>query len=185
LINYSVDGVDPLFHQMLACLLSQPIILGDVTELIVLLNDELDDAEQKVLENRRKHRDREKTDSRNSKSEGSAKSYAWLYSGLDAPREFSLDLGEEHPPPNRPPPDFSQPHWNYAPYNLFHWSLTQEHWVIDEHLKDFRGTFVGDAAGANARLAKRSGDVSARVRHVCRIASGCRRHGHAVAAGDA
>lgn len=161
LINYSVDCVDPLFEQMLSRLLSQPIVLGDATELIVLLNKELDDAEQKVLEHRRKQRG-EKTNSPKSESQGSAKSYAWLYSGLDAPPEWSGDLDDAHPPPNRPPPDFSDRCWNYAPYNLFHWSLTQEHAVIDEHLKNFRGIFVGDAAGANARLAQRSGN---RIQH--------------------
>ena len=85
LINYSVDCIDPLFQQMLACLLSQPIVLGDATELIVLLNEVLDAAEQQALEARRKQRQTMKAESPPAeprKSEGSAKSYAWLYSGL-------------------------------------------------------------------------------------------------------
>lgn len=154
LINYGVACVDPLFAQMWARVLSQKIILGDATELTVLLNTELDEAEQKALENRRQHREA----ANGSKSQGSAKSFAWLYSGLDAPRELLPDFEYQHPPPNRPPPDLTEPRWGYAPYNLFHWSLTQEHSVIDDHLKDFQGIFVGDAAGANARLAARSGN---------------------------
>jgi transposase len=60
---------------------------------------------------------------------GSAASDAWLYTGLDG----------------------------FAPYNVFHWSLGHENAVIDGHLATFRGTFVGDASGVNARLEQRSG----------------------------
>ena len=60
---------------------------------------------------------------------GSAASYAWLYTGLDG----------------------------FAPYNVFYWSLGHENAVIDGHLATFRGTFVGDASGVNARLEERSG----------------------------
>jgi transposase len=60
---------------------------------------------------------------------GSAASYAWLYTGLDG----------------------------FAPYNVFHWSLGHENAVIDGHLATYRGTFVGDASGVNARLEQRSG----------------------------
>ena len=165
LINYSVDCIDPLVQQMLARVLSQPIVLGDATEVIVLLNEVLDEAEQKALEARRQQRQTMKAQSPPAeprKSEGSAKSYAWLYSGLDAPREFLPDLEEEDPPPTRPPPDFSELRWGYAPYNVFQWSLTQENFVIDGHLSNFKGIFVGDAAGVNARLAARSGN---RIHH--------------------
>jgi len=92
LINYSVDCIDPLVQQMLARVLSQPIVLGDATEVIVLLNEVLDEAEQKALEARRQQRRMGKAESPPAeprKSEGSAKSYAWLYSGLYAPREFT------------------------------------------------------------------------------------------------
>ena len=66
----------------------------------------------------------------NSKSPpGSATSYAWLYTGLDG----------------------------FAPYNVFHWSLGHQNAVIDGHLATYRGVFVGDACGANARLEQRSG----------------------------
>jgi hypothetical protein len=44
-----------------------------------------------------------------------------------------------------------------APYNVFHWSLTHQNAVIDGHLATYRGIFVGDACGANARLERRSG----------------------------
>jgi transposase len=60
---------------------------------------------------------------------GSALSYAWLYTGLDG----------------------------FAPYNVFYWSLGHENAVIDGHLATYRGTFVGDASGVNARLEQRSG----------------------------
>ena len=60
---------------------------------------------------------------------GSATSYAWLYTGLDG----------------------------FAPYNVFHWSLLHQNAVIDGHLAMYRGIFVGDACGANARLEQRSG----------------------------
>ena len=65
---------------------------------------------------------------------GSATSYAWLYTGLDGT----------------------------APYNIFHWSLTHQNAVIDGHLGTFRGVFVGDACGANARVEQRS---AGRIRH--------------------
>ena len=60
---------------------------------------------------------------------GSAASYAWLFTSLDG----------------------------LAPYNVFHWSLTHQNSVIDGHLATYRGIFVGDACGANARLEQRSG----------------------------
>jgi transposase len=59
---------------------------------------------------------------------GSVTSYVWLYTGLDGA----------------------------APYDIFHWSLTHEDCWIDSHLESFRGVFVGDAAGPNARLHQRS-----------------------------
>ena len=62
-------------------------------------------------------------------STGSAVSYAWLYTGLDG----------------------------FAPYNVFHWSLVHQNAAIDGHLATYRGIFVGDACGANARLEQRSG----------------------------
>jgi len=48
---------------------------------------------------------------------------------------------------------------NYAvrSYNVFHWSLTHQNAEIDGHLATYRGVFVGDACGANARLQERSG----------------------------
>lgn len=59
---------------------------------------------------------------------GSVNSYVWLYTGLDGA----------------------------APFDIFHWSLTHEDRWIDSHLATFRGIFVGDAAGPNARLDQRS-----------------------------
>lgn len=165
LIDSSVDCVTPLVEQMLACLLSQDILMGDATKLRVLLTNKLDEAEQKMLDARRKQRAKTaKSEIPSEKEEedleapgdGSAISYAWLYSGLDAPLELLSEAGAQRLPPDAPPPDFSLARWCYAPYNVFHWSLTQENAVIDGHLKDFKGLFVGDAAGANARLGARS-----------------------------
>ena len=127
LINYGVATVDPLCRQMWSLLLSQPILLGDDTHLRVLLRGGVDDEQSAKLENRR--RSRAATACGATGPPGSATSYAWLYTGLDG----------------------------MAPYNVFHWSLTHENCVIDEHLAGYRGVFVGDACGANARLEQRSG----------------------------
>ena len=170
LINYAVDVIDPLFAQMSKRLMDQSILFGDATELTVLLRKKLSQDDQKTLDDRKKNRHKELeaklnanrsksssngSDKSKSTSHGSAKSYAWLYSGLDAPTELMPDLNV--PRPQRPPPNFDDPVWSYAPYNIFHWSLTQKHSVIDGHLANFQGTFVGDATGANANLAARSG----------------------------
>ncbi len=165
LINYAVDCIDPLFAQMSQCLMNQSILFGDATELTVLLRDKLSEDDQESLDKRTKNRRKEleaklkaqrsKSSTSNQAKNGSAKSYAWLYSGLDAPCELMPDRSV--PRPERPPPNYDDPLWSYAPYNVFHWSLTQKHAVIDSHLANFHGTFVGDAAGANANLAARSG----------------------------
>jgi transposase len=170
LMNYAVDCIDPLFEQMWSCVNQQPIILGDATTLTVLLRDEVSADDQQTLDTRKKNRDKalqarlkalrsENTSaSKNqaAKQPGSATSYAWLYTGLDDP-ERSSNTSLEHPPPTNLPPDFSEPRWQSAPYNIFYWSLTQQHSVIDQHLEKFQGTFVGDAIGGNARLGARSG----------------------------
>jgi len=127
LINYGVATVDLLYRQMWSLLLSQSILLGDDTHLRVLLRGAVDDEQSAKLENRR--RSRAATACGATGPPGSATSYAWLYTGLDGT----------------------------APFNVFHWSLTHENFVIDEHLAGYRGVFVGDACGANARLEQRSG----------------------------
>ncbi len=127
LINYGVTTVDPLCRQMWSLLLSQSILLGDDTHLRVLLRGAVDDGQSAKLENRRRSRAASACGATG--PPGSATSYAWLYTGLDG----------------------------MAPFNVFHWSLTHENCVIDEHLAGYRGVFVGDACGANARLEQRSG----------------------------
>lgn len=130
LIGYGVDTCIPLYEEMWRLLLAEPILLGDDTRLTVLLRGALSEKELKDLSGRSAFR---QVLPGGQPSEvvlpGSATSYAWLYTGL-------LDM---------------------APYNVFHWSLTHQNWVIDGHLEKFRGTFVGDACGANACLDKRSG----------------------------
>ncbi|MEZ6151396.1 MAG: transposase [Pirellulaceae bacterium] len=172
LINYAVACIDPLFAQMSECVMKQSIVLGDATTLTVLLRDELSADDQRSLDNRKKKRHKELAAKLKAKrggaqpnesaGDGSAKSFAWLYSGLDAPCELLqnrslVDQPVDADAPVHPPPDFDDPRWSYAPYNIFHWSLTQKNSVIDSHLANFQGTFVGDAAGVNANLAARSG----------------------------
>jgi transposase len=129
LLNYAVDTIGPLYRQMWELLLAQPILLGDDTTLRVLLRDSLDEEDLEKLSTRNRFRRAlEEGPASNNGVPGSATSYAWLYTSLD-------DL---------------------APYNVFHWSLTHQNAVIDEHLATYRGIFVGDAAGANARLQQRS-----------------------------
>ena len=130
LLNYAVETIGPLYRQMWLLLLSQPILLGDDTTLRVLLRDALGEEDLAKLSNR--SRFRQATEAKlptNTGPPGSATSYAWLYTGLDG----------------------------MAPYNVFHWSLTHQNSVIDGHLATYRGIFVGDACGANARLEERSG----------------------------
>lgn len=130
LINYAVDTISPLYDQMWHLLLSQPILLGDDTRLRVLLRDALDEEELAKLSSRSCFRQAmEGGLPANTGPPGSATSYAWLYTGLDG----------------------------LMPYDVFHWSLTHQNSVIDGHLATYRGIFVGDACGANARLQKRSG----------------------------
>ena len=129
LLNYAVDTIGPLYQQMWQLLLAQPILLGDDTTLCVLLRDGLGEEDLAKLSTR--NRFRQALDAGlplNGSLPGSATSYAWLYTGLDG----------------------------LAPYNIFHWSLTHQNAVIDGHLATYRGIFVGDAAGANARLQQRS-----------------------------
>ena len=141
LINYGVATIGPLHRQMWLLLLEQPILLGDDTRLRVLLRDGLSEEDLAKLGTRKHFR--QGLDSGlppDTGPPGSATSYAWLYTGLDG----------------------------QAPYNVFHWSLVHQNAVIDGHLATYRGIFVGDAAGANARLEQRSGG---RIIH-----AGCNAH---------
>jgi transposase len=129
LINYGVNAIDALYEQMWRLLLAQPILLGDDTTVCVLLRGALSAEELAQLNQR--HKLRQALDAGRplgTGPPGSATSYAWLYTGLDGA----------------------------APYNVFHWSLTHQNVVIDTHLAAYRGIFVGDACGANARLEQRS-----------------------------
>jgi transposase len=129
LMNYAVATIGPLYQQMWQLLLAQPILLGDDTTLCVLLRDGLGEDDLEKLSTRNRFR-RALDAGLPSKTglPGSATSYAWLYTSLAG----------------------------LAPYNVFHWSLTHQNAVIDGHLATYRGVFVGDAAGANARLQQRS-----------------------------
>lgn len=130
LINYGVETIGPLHRQMWLLLLQQSILLGDDTRLPVLLRGALSEEDLANLGQRIGFRQAlEGGQPPNTGPPGSATSYAWLYTGLDG----------------------------MAPHNVFHWSLTHQNSVIDAHLATYRGIFVGDACGANARLQQRSG----------------------------
>ena len=129
LINYGVGTIGPLHDQMWLMLLEQPILLGDDTTLRVLLRGVLSEEDTAKLGKRSRFRQMsDACQPLNTKPPGSATSYAWLGTGLDG----------------------------LAPYNVFHWSLTHQNSVIDDLLATYRGIFVGDACGANARLQQRS-----------------------------
>jgi len=130
LINYAVETIGPLHQQMWRLLLSQPILLGDDTTVTVLLRGALGEEDLAMLGKRSRLRQALESGAPSSTGPpGSATSYAWFYTGLDG----------------------------LAPYNVFHWSLGHQNAVIDDHLATYRGVFVGDACGANARLEQRSG----------------------------
>ena len=128
LINISVEVLDPLFRQMWQLLLQQPIILTDDTRIQLLTRGALSREQLASLQGR--HRSGTPPGKRSSKPEdqGSVTSYAWLYTGLK-------DL---------------------APYNIFHWSLTHQHAVVDAHLRAFEGIVVGDAFGGYTQIEGRS-----------------------------
>ena len=130
LLNYAVETIGPLYREMWRVLLLQPILLGDDTTLRVLLRNGLDEEDLAKLSGRNRFRQALEAGSpSHTGPPGSATSYAWLFTSLDG----------------------------LAPYNVFHWSLTHQNAVIDGHLATYRGIFVGDACGANARLETRSG----------------------------
>ncbi len=135
LIQYAVDVSLPLYQQMWSLLLSCPILYGDDTRIRLLSRNALTPEQLAQLEQRKKSRGPSGKDPPlDSGPPGSLTSYAWYYGAVDAA----------------------------APYDIFHWSLTHQHSVIDTHLADYQGIFVGDADGANARLEFRSGG---RIRH--------------------
>jgi hypothetical protein len=55
-----------------------------------------------------------------------------------------------------------------APYNIFHWSLTHQHAVVDAHLAPFQGLIVGDGFSGYTQVEERSGG---RIVH-----AGCNSH---------
>jgi transposase/regulator of replication initiation timing len=130
LINYAVEVAIPLYLQMWSLLLSCPILYGDDTRLRLLSRNALTAEQLAQLEQRKMSGGKSgQGPTLDTGPPGSLTSYAWYYGAVDSA----------------------------APYDVFHWSLTHQHSVIDTHLADYRGIFVGDADGANARLAFRSG----------------------------
>ena len=128
LINVSVDVLTPLFDQMWYLLLQQPIVLTDDTRVLLLTRGALSREQQESLQGRRRSGTPPGDEPPELDDRGSVTSYAWLYTGLDG----------------------------LAPYNVFHWSLTHQHAVVDEHLEPFEGIVVGDAFSGYAQIEKRS-----------------------------
>jgi len=129
LINMSVDTVTPLFNQAWHLLLQQPIVLTDDTRVLLLTRNALNREEQELLSRRSQASGRTDDDEPPELNDrGSVTSYAWLYTGLDA----------------------------QAPFNVFHWSLSHEHAVVDGHLENFRGILVGDAFSGYTGIEQRS-----------------------------
>ena len=135
LINVSVDVLNPLFNQMWHLLLQEPILLTDDTRVTLLTRDSLSQEQQESLQSRRKSAAPPGSRPKKKRNDqGSVNSYAWVYTGLK----------------------------DSAPYNVFHWSLTHQHSVVDAHLELFKGIVVGDAFGGYTQIQKRS---DGRIQH--------------------
>jgi len=128
LINVSVDVLTPLFDQMWYVLLQQPIVLTDDTRVLLLTRGALSREQLESLKGRRRSGTPPGAEPPELDDRGSVTSYAWLYTGLDG----------------------------LAPYNVFHWSLTHQHAVVDEHLAEYQGVVVGDAYSGYTQIEKRS-----------------------------
>lgn len=129
MLNHGVATVQPLVNQMFHQVLVEPIVQIDETRILLLTRNSLNEEQQAQLNRRGKSSKPPDEDSPLELNQsGSVTSYAWLFAGLD----------------------------DFAPYNLFHWSLTRQHCVVDEQLADFRGTVVADAYDAYAYIEKRS-----------------------------
>ena len=129
MFNHSVPVTQPLVNQMWQQVLRQSIVLLDETRVLLLTRNSLSEEQQAQLNRRGKSKkppDEDEPPEQNKR--GSATSYAWLFAGLD----------------------------KGAPYNLFHWSLTRSHSVVDERLREFQGTVVADAYGAYTHIEQRS-----------------------------
>ena len=128
LINTSVLVLVPLFWQMWSLLLDQEILMTDDTRVLLLSRNALNEDQQELLRKRRTSGTPPGVEPGNVQDPGSVTSFAWLYRGLD----------------------------ELAPYNVFHWSLSHEHAVVDAHLANFRGVLVGDGYSGYTQIAQRS-----------------------------
>jgi len=128
LINVSVDVLTPLFDQMWSLLLQQRIVLTDDTRVLLLTRGALSREELESLKGRRRSGTPPGDQPPALDDRGSVTSYAWLYTGLEG----------------------------LAPYNVFHWSLTHRHSVVDAHLEPYHGVVVGDAYSGYTQIEKRS-----------------------------
>ncbi|MHB8970755.1 MAG: IS66 family transposase [Pirellulaceae bacterium] len=128
LINTSVDVPVPLFGQMWHLLLQQTLLLTDDTRVLLLTRNSLSAEQEESLRARRTSGTPPGKEPQKLDERGSVTSYAWLYRGLDG----------------------------LAPYNIFHWSLTHQHAVVDAHLASFGGLVVGDAFSGYTGIEDRS-----------------------------
>jgi transposase len=131
LINVSVMTLEPLFEQLKREILRQPIVLTDDTRIRLLTRDALSAEQQEQLARRKQDQPQDEEDTlleNVSSGSGSATSFAWIYAGLDS----------------------------MAPYQVFCWSLTRQHSVVDAHLAAFSGIVVGDGYDGYTTIAHRS-----------------------------
>ena len=128
LINTSVEVLVPLFDQMQHLLLQEAILLTDDTRVQLLTRDALTAEQEEALRARDTSETSPGKEHGKPKDRGSVTSYAWLYRGLAG----------------------------RAPYNIFLWSLTHQHEVVDAHLASFQGTIVGDAYSGYTGIEVRS-----------------------------
>ncbi len=128
LINTSVEVLSPLFWQMWSLLQQQVILMTDDTRVQLLTRHSLSSDQLETLQKRRRSGTPPGKEPAEVNDAGSVTSYAWLYRGLDGG----------------------------APYNVFHWSLSHGHEVVDAHLQDFRGMLVGDGYSGYVHIEQRS-----------------------------
>ena len=128
LINTSVEVLVPLFDQMQHLLLQEAILMTDDTRVQLLTRDALTAEQEEALRARDNSGTPPGKEHDKSGDRGSVSSYACLYRGLAG----------------------------RAPYNIFLWSLTHQHAVVDAHMAPLRGTLVGDAYSGYTGIKERS-----------------------------
>ena len=128
LFGYATGTVGPLVRQMWHTLLLQSLLMIDETRVRLLTRDALSEEQMAQLRKRSAFSASDEGESAAMVSKGSVNSYAWIFSS----------------------PDFM------APYNLFHWSLTRQHSVLDAILENYHGDILGDGYTGYAHIERRT-----------------------------